>query len=593
MADDPTGSKRPTEVDRDTVDVTWLATLARRVGRRIMPEPEPDGQEHGATARSLRSAQEPSVEPDDTKTAPTPTDDARPRWARLALTYGLPLALAVAVGVLATINHFSGPDWGDDFALYVRQAKALIIGNVGEVLHDNRYAIDNSGWHTFSPYSYPWGWPLLMAPFYAVFGMNYAVFKFLEVLALCGFLVVFFALVRRRTNTAAATVLTLLIGLSPSFAGATDAVLSDLPYLFFAFLTLWWMDRCRLRGLLDDRRRLVVLGLLLAFTYNVRREGMTLVLALVTLHVVVLAGTAMRARSLRALGDVDWRKVALPYVTFAGAVIAFFLVLPTAVRPTFPGAGLRNVSFRATYYRDVLAEHFGLKDPGNPMRLLGSTSAARQVLALLVILAVVGVVGRLMLRPAEDVTLATFVVSSSFLMLISPYEASRYLFTISPLLAYFAYQSLPTLASFVEGRDGARLVRGASVLSATALAGLMLLNAGDLSHSTRYHLDYSYTENGPETPQAQEMLAAVRERTRGDDVILFFRARAMTLYTDRLALQGSDLTKMLKRVDWYVMAKNSTYSQTLLTDAEAAALGLTKAWDNAGWVIWRVAPRAP
>jgi hypothetical protein len=89
------------------------------------------------------------------------------------------------------------------------------------------------------------------------------------------------------------------------------------------------------------------------------------------------------------------------------------------------------------------------------------------------------------------------------------------------------------------------------------------------------------------------MFAAVERYTRGDDVILFFRARAMTLFTDRVALQGTDLDQMLPRVDWYVMEKGSTYSQTPLSDTEGAARGLTKVWENDDWVIWRVPRRAP
>jgi hypothetical protein len=76
-------------------------------------------------------------------------------------------------------------------------------------------------------------------------------------------------------------------------------------------------------------------------------------------------------------------------------------------------------------------------------------------------------------------------------------------------------------------------------------------------------------------------------------VILFFRARAMTLYTDRLTLQGTNLDQMLPRVDWYVMEKGSSYSQTPLSDQEAATRGLTKAWENSDWVIWRVPRRGP
>jgi hypothetical protein len=48
---------------------------------------------------------------------------------------------------------------------------------------------------------------------------------------------------------------------------------------------------------------------------------------------------------------------------------------------------------------------------------------------------------------------------------------------------------------------------------------------------------------------------------------------------------------MLPRVDWYVMEKDSTYSQALVSDSDAVTLGLSKAWQNSDWVIWRTPPR--
>ncbi len=514
------------------------------------------------------------------------------RYGGVLRTYGVPLALVIVIGVLSMINHFHGHDWGDDFALYMRQARALVDGNVGEVISQNRFAVDNSGWHTFSPYAYPWGWPLLMAPFYAVFGLDYEPIKAMEVVAFCVFLLAYFAIVRRRAGPVAATVLMLLIGLSPSFVGATDTVLSDIPYLCFVGVTLWWMDRCRLRGILEaGRRPLLVLGLLLAFTFNVRREGVTLLFTLAMLHLAVFAGMAVRARSVGILRQVRWREAMLPYTTFALAVLVFHLVLPTALRPNAPGAGLQNVGARVDYFEDVLAEHIGLKDVGSPMALFGSEKAARTALTAFVVLAAIGLLGRLRQRFEEDIILAAYLCCATFVLLVSPYQEPRYLLTITPLLAYFAYQAVPTMGEAdISRRDvRARVVGGVPAL---ALVVLVAHNAADLRRSTEYHLQYSYTVNGPESPDAQEMFAAVKSLTRGDDVILFFRARAMTLYSDRLAIMGANLDQLLPRVDWYVMVKNSTYSQALVSESEAPALGLTKVWENGTWLIWRVAPRS-
>jgi len=501
-----------------------------------------------------------------------------------------PVVMVLLIGWIAMIHHLPGVDWGDDFALYMRQAKGLAMGNIGEVVGANRFAVENSGWSTFSPYSYPWGWPILVAPVYAVFGLNYEPVKLLEVAAFCVFLLCFYDIVRRRAGALGATVLTLLIGLSPSFVGATDTVLSDIPFLCFVGLTLWWLDRCRERGILEEsRRRLVILGLLLAYTFNIRREGIGLLVALLAVHISVIGARSLRDRTSGALWTVDWKAVALPYLTFAGAAAAFHLLLPTVLRPASTGTGLSNIPHRFKWQQDILAEHVGLKDFGFPTQLLGSERLGKNALTLLMVLAVVGLVARLLARHREDVALAAYLCAATFVVLVSPYQEGRYLFTITPLLVYFAYQAFPAVAELVSPANR-RMVRLAVIPPALAIAGLALVNANDLRHAIDYRRLYKPVVNGPEAPDAKQMFAAVKTLTRGDDVILFFRARAMTLYTDRLAVQGSDLDLMLPRSDWYVMAKGSTYSQTPLTDDEGSARGLTKAWENELWVIWRIPP---
>jgi hypothetical protein len=584
---------REVDVDRDRADFSAVTTFLRRRGVIGPPRPEaplivpsPTGQP-STTEDERPGTLVPLVDPDGARELLRQLRTDRRTMRR----YLPPVVMVALIGAVCLAHHLPGVDWGDDFALYMRQAKGLALGNIGEVIGANRFAVENSGWSTFSPYSYPWGWPLLVAPVYALFGLDYETVKLLEVAAFCIFLLCFYAIVKRRTGALGATVLTLLVGLSPSFVGATDTVLSDIPFLCFVGVSLWWLDRCRERGILEERPiRLVILGLLMAYTFNIRREGISVVVALIALHLAVVGSKALRAQAGQALAGINWRPVALPYITFLGAAAAFHLILPTVLRPTATGTGLSNIPHRFKYHRDVLAEHVGLKDFGLPVQLLGSERAGRNALTVLLVLAVVGMVARLLIRHQEDITLAAYFCSASFVVLVSPYQESRYLFTITPLLAYFAYQSIPAVAELLAP-SARRVARAGTLGAAIAVAGLVLINAADLKHTLDYRRVYDPVVNGPEAPEAEQMFTAVKTLTRGDDVILFFRARAMTLYTDRLAVQGSDLTLMLPRSDWYVMAKGSTYSQTLLTDAEGSGLGLTKAWENPGWVIWRVPAR--
>ncbi|HVF14970.1 MAG TPA: glycosyltransferase family 39 protein, partial [Acidimicrobiales bacterium] len=366
------------ERDRDQVDFSALTAFLRRrgiIGPVLVKAPAP-------ALPGPESPVEPP--PDDRDVAAAAPTEPRVRFLgvpmprrEVARRYALPVTLAALVALIANTYHLEGVDWGDDFALYMRQAKGLALGNVGEVLSANRFAVENSGWSTFSPYAYPWGWPLIITPVYALFGLDYEAVKVLEVAALCIFLLCFYAIVKRRAGALGATVITLLIGLSPSFVGATDTVLSDIPFLCFVGLTLWWLDRCHERGILEERRRgLMILGLLLAYTVNIRREGIGLLVALVALHLAALGARTRRPDGTRTLQGVDWRAVATPYLTFVGSWVTLHLLLPTVLRPNAPGTGLSNIPHRFKYHQDILAEHVGLKDIGYPISLLGSERAA-------------------------------------------------------------------------------------------------------------------------------------------------------------------------------------------------------------------------
>ena len=48
----------------------------------------------------------------------------------------------------------------------------LFDGDIARVITDNRFNVDNAARPSFSPYVYPWGWPLLLSPFVRLFGLR-------------------------------------------------------------------------------------------------------------------------------------------------------------------------------------------------------------------------------------------------------------------------------------------------------------------------------------------------------------------------------------------------------------------------------------
>lgn len=505
--------------------------------------------------------------------------------------------LAILVGgsfVLCIVNQRSGHDWGDDFALYLRQSQALVEGNVGEVLASNRMMVQESSGSGFSPYSYPWGAPLLLAPVVALFGLDFAKLKLLETLLFVGFLIVFYRLVLRRAGRWGALGLTAFIGLSPTYISWTDTVLAEIPFLLFVALSLLWLDRCRERGLWEAGpiAPLVVGGVLIAFTFSVRREGIALVLALVVAHVIHLR---RRRKGDSRRTPIPWRRLGIPYASAVGFVIGLQLVLPSVVFPQYDNVGLHNLKPNAIWFRDILGEHLGIKDLGNnPFEFLGSQSAGLILLTGFLVLATLGVLVRLLNDTDSDAPWLATLLGIAFVVGSFPYHEGRYIMSIVPYLMYFAYQGIASTLRYVLEVDKERtssLSRLPTVLGLAFILVFTIANGTDLYHRTEYRLSYDYGHWGPEDPVAQEMFEAVRSETRRGDIVSFFRARAMALYTDRASLQLTTIDHILDRADWYLMEKGSTYSQVLLTDEEAAAAGLVMEWENDKFVLWWVPDR--
>lgn len=483
------------------------------------------------------------------------------RWMR---PHAPLIVLSVLVAWWATSLHHRGHTWGDDFALYLRQANSLFNGDVGRVIADNHFNVDNAAKPGFSPYVYPWGYPVLLAPVSRLFGLDYAALKLVAVACFIVFLWFFFAVVRRRMAYWPAVGVVAVTATSLYYLNHTDYLVSEMPYMAAAALALWYLDRLRHEQPLDaaTRRQLVVLGVLAMCVFNVRREGLAIVLAIGVAQLFDLRG---RWRT------VSWRHVATPYASFVGAVIAVQLVLPSALAPSYDDAGLHQTWKKLQGpFRGAFAVQ------------LGFDSLAGTGLLLVFLLVIAGLALRMYTSPSHDLPLAVFAVGSMVAVGTIPALADRYLMGITPFAVYFGAQAVADL----------RLPRDAGRWLATAaLALITVAHLTELPSSVAAVRDFNdrgLVVDGPETDQAQEAFAAVRRFTHQDDVVSFFKVRALTFYTDRRGVQSDVLEIVRQRSDYFLMRVDMVRGQALVTDEEAASMAWTEVWRNDQWVLWRL-----
>ena len=158
---------RPARRDRRDRRPPQRARVHRARPRRCR---RPAVRERWLTSRSTRRPSRRSTRRTTTvEQLAAPEDGPRREAGRSAV-------LAIVVGALAALmyaTHRSGHWWGDDWALYIRQAEGLLTGTPTACLQENEFTVTMSRGSEFSPPLYPWGFPLMLVPFIAAFGVRH------------------------------------------------------------------------------------------------------------------------------------------------------------------------------------------------------------------------------------------------------------------------------------------------------------------------------------------------------------------------------------------------------------------------------------
>jgi hypothetical protein len=502
---------------------------------------------------------------------------------------------------LAVALHRNGHTQGDDFALYLRQARAVFDGDIAQVVADNRFTVNNSA-SRFSPIAYPWGLPLLLSPFVKAVGLDYDVLKYVIVAAFATWLVLVHGIVRRRVGDVIALAVVAVVGTAPALLAHTDQLLSEFPHAVAVAVVIWWLDRIRRDGTLVAApiAQQVVLGALVAVAFNVRRESIMIIAAIVLVQIAELAGTARRGGRVDVDQDVVTRLVA-PHATFVVAVAVGQFLLPSMLFPD-NGGGSQFVPDRIGDYTGWLSRHLGL----------GWHPA---VGAAVLVVALAGLVLAVWRRPGLDGPLAAIALVSLFAVSTHFRMVDRYYFQVLPWIVYFFAVALSEFAHGV-GALASRSRRTASagraprigasapsrhrrVVTGAALAPLAFVVAvhaavlpGDIRDAVRFDRA-GRQQFGPTHPDVVPIYAAVSRLTAAGDVVAFFRARTMTLLTDRSAIQTSNVDRIILHADWFAQRRNSDYVQPDLTPAQARALGFEEVWSDRLWILWRVPADPP
>jgi 4-amino-4-deoxy-L-arabinose transferase-like glycosyltransferase len=390
-----------------------------------------------------------------------------------------------------------GHNWGGDFALYIEQSIALSTGFLDDLYEQNKFAMEHSQ-YAIGPFLYPIGFPIILSPFVAIFGLDFILLKYVVFLFFLGSFVLFSNFARQfTTNTWLILIASALYFLHPSSLTYVDNILSDFPYLFFTLLALLFYFKPR------NTKNSLYLGLALFFSYTIRDFGLLLFLAFLLTDII-------KNNTLKGLKSFSWM---LPYLIFVLGFIFLKGLLPDGNKNHWilliDSLHFFMILENYFYYLQLLQEFLYL--PSNYLLIpifmiiiIGILASFKKSLPVIIYLVFFGLI--LLLWPAK--------------------QGIRFLLPILPFLLLFTVIGIHTIVKFCKPI----LVKPLTI----SFIGIFCFNLYffilEINDAVKHN------SNAVDTVLAHELYSFVQNEISEELVIAFEKPRVLRLFTKRNAI---------------------------------------------------------
>jgi hypothetical protein len=446
-----------------------------------------------------------------------------------------------------------GHPWGDDWAGYVLQSRALVAGAPGAELDANA-AVMRAGDIQIGPDAYPWGYPLLLGAAAIVLGDSIEAYKWLGVLALVVLIVSAVSLAGLFLPPIGAAFVGIATVFQPSLFSESGFLGSDLPFVAVSTAAVWlsFAQWARLRVDGRYRGRLTVgIALLSIAAFSFRSNGVVVIAVYVG---AILMSTWHLGR--------NW-VAALRQLVHFGAVLAAGLGIYFSALPDGSLSTANYLSFDPRVWAEGLIRHFHYIASWPTFDLLRGPLK----LVPFLLFASMVLVGWWRL-PAEGSVLVAYVGAHLGLITVFPFDGGvRYYYPmLVPAMVLFAIGVTETVVRLSSAGNGAveKTLAGPRWIGVVAVGGVLIVGVGAVRAEQQRIADM-----GPDAPFGeafQEASAFVSLEAPSDARIGFFKPRAFRLLSGRVAYAIHDPGN-LGRVDWYVFNAGTTDARTQVPEA--------------------------
>jgi len=412
-------------------------------------------------------------------------------------------SIAACLGVYLFYSHklmHEGHNWGGDFALYLSQTKAMLNGTTDELVANSKLSCELS-YYRMNPDIYPAGYPIMLMPIYAIAGLNFVAFKWLNILCFVLFIVFLLLTISKFTTTIERVLLIALFCTSSVFISFSNNILADVPLMMFVWLTLFYY------GKIDKGKvhHYLFLGILCALNVQVKSLSITLFVSILLFesYYALVKNTAVSL----------WLKKMLVFVSgFLIVVLIFKLSYPSSSSGYFNQASqltIHSILKNIYYYRSI------------PYWILHHSNA---FVWLSLPVFIVGFVTQL----KNQFFYVLFIITHLSLVIIWPFqEGIRFLFFLVPFYFIFSFYGFTYLFNQIVTKFNNYNISYIKYILWVVIVVYSFIQL-DVKLETYKELD-----NEIGSADAVSLIQFVNEQTRTRDKFVFFKPNVLRLLTNR------------------------------------------------------------
>lgn len=475
-----------------------------------------------------------------------------------------PLVIIVLVSLVISAGTLRrGHEWGDDWAWYVLQAQSIWEGTTDELIEISDFTNYQSSSH-LGPLAYPWGYPLILVPFYALNGLSPLTLKIPGLIFYAGFLICLYLLSRSRFTRSESLLFVSLFAFNPMLIEFLDYILSDIPFLFFSTLTLLLV----IQKDSGHWSHYVFIGASIFFTTFLRATGL------------LLLGCFLIIEFFKLIAHRSERETVKRIILNSFIVCLVFALLWVANAFLFPGGGESYLSqyanLSAEQVRGFISAYFKVFG-----WFFGDSMGWQYLYFVVLAFALLGA----WIRRRDELYFILFFVVWMLVHITYPYwQGPRYIFPLLPIFIYFAFQGMKFAVEKLSEKyrtTGQRVFYGFWI----AIIGYFLFTSGSAAY---VNVQSGRQINGPFDPVSFEVYDFVERKTPPDSVLIFYKARAMRLMTDHPTIMINECDGMLKG-DYLILSKKvGENNQVPPEEIDACNLPLDKVFDNRRFIIYEI-----